>query len=206
MFESLFIIKLFCMKQILIIAACLVFITASAQPGETRKNKKSAEYRATVKTTDGDKDKGWLYKLEDTSISLLPMSRMKFRSAYLNSTEINQPVHRYPVSNIKTITTRKKNAALTGTLIGLGTGIAAGVVSGLMSDDETRVYDAGLIAITEHISAEEKMLGNSFLMGITGAITGYFIGKFARKKFKIGGKKENYYSQESELMKRLITK
>ena len=199
------------MKNLLLIPFSVLFIQGFGQTDSTAKTKKIVPYQAIIRTMGGDKAKGWLYKIDDNNIYLLPSKKIK--PAELNSTNFNMSAMNYDISQINTISTQKKNAGMKGALIGLGTGALTGVIIGFASGDDpvtpyTGSFADVFIAIGNAfaMTAEEKALANGIALGVTGAITGFVIGKLAKKKFIIGGKKEVYRDLQGDLMKRLIVK
>jgi len=102
-------------------------------------------------------------------------------------------------AQINTITLKKKNAGLKGTLIGFGIGAAIGAIVGLASgDDDPKQWFA--------YTAGEKAVGLGVMGGITGAVIGGIAGALAKKVFVIGGKKDLYRSSQAELNKLAMVK
>jgi len=202
------------MKNLLLIPFSILVIQGFGQTDSIAKTKKIVPYHAIIRTIDGGKTKGWLYKIDDNNIYLLPASsRKKLSAAQLKSTNLNMSAMNFDISQINTISTQKKNSGLKGALIGLGVGALTGVISGLASGDDpiapyTGTFADVFIALGNSfaMTAEEKAVADGIALGLTGAITGFVIGKLAKKKFIIGGKKEVYRDLQGDLMKRLIVK
>ena len=199
------------MKKLLLIPFSVLVIQGFGQTDSTVKSKKIVPYHATIRTMDGFKTKGWLYKIDDNNIYLLPSKKIK--PADLKSTDMNISAMTYDISRINTISTQKKNAGLKGALIGLGAGALTGVIVGFASGDDpltpyTGTFADVFIALGNSfaMTAEEKAIADGIALGLTGAITGFVIGKLAKKKLIIGGKKEVYKDLQGDLMKRLIVK
>ena len=187
-----------------------------SQTDSTASVKKSVPSIATIKTLDGKTVKGWFYKMNDENVYLLPVKRNKkyFRSSEFLSPDANAGGFNVQVSQINTIALQKKNAGLKGTLIGLGTGAIIGALTGFISGDDP-IQECGpndffcigaAINNALAMSAGEKAFAGAIGLGLTGALTGFILGKVAKKKFIIGGKKDTYRDIQGELMKRLIIK
>ena len=194
------------------------FFTVStfSQTDSTAPVKKTVPSIATIKTLDGKKVKGWFYKMNDENIYLLPVSRNKkyFRSSEFLAPDANAGGFNVQVSQINTIALQRKNAGLKGTLIGLGTGAIIGALTGFISGDDP-IQECGpndffcigaAINNAFAMTAGEKAFVGAIGLGLTGALTGFILGKVAKKKFIIGGKKDTYRDIQGELMKRLIIK
>ncbi len=194
------------------------FFTVStfSQTDSTAPVKKTVPSIATIKTLDGKKVKGWFYKMNDENIYLLPVkgNNKHFRSSEFLSPDISEGGFNVQVSQINTIALQKKNAGLKGTLIGLGTGAIIGALTGFISGDDP-IQECGpndffcigaAINNAFAMTAGEKAFVGAIGLGLTGALTGFILGKVAKKKFIIGGKKDTYRDIQGELMKRLIIK
>jgi hypothetical protein len=205
------------MKQKLI-TICIIFagISSFAQTDTTDSagDKKQVPSLAVIHTTDGKKIKGWFYKTDEDSIYLLPQVNKKALLLNLkNRTFINNGFAA-EVSQISSISLQKKNAGLKGTLIGFGAGVFIGVVGGFISGDDPIMpcspndfFCLGAALNNAFaLTAEEKALVGGIRLGLTGALTGFIIGKLVKKKFIIGGKKEVYRDLQAELTKRLLLK
>jgi hypothetical protein len=201
------------MKNLLLLTFSVLTIPVFGQTDTAAKAKKLVPHLAIIRTMDGSKTKGWLYKMDDNNIYLLPANRKKLSLSEFKSPDLNKSAMNFNISQINTISTQKKSAGLKGALIGLGAGTLIGVISGFASGDDpvtpyTGTFADPFIAIGNAfaMTAEEKAVANGIGLGLTGAITGFVIGKLAKKKFIIGGKKESYRDLQGELMKRLILK
>ena len=205
------------MKNYLLGFIAFIFMgSVFSQTDSTSSVKKSVPSIATIKTLDGKKVKGWFYKMNDENIYLLPVKRNKkyFRSSEFLSVDISEGGFNVQVSQINTIALQKKNAGLKGTLIGLGTGAIIGALTGFISGDDP-IQECGpndffcigaAINNALAMTAGEKAFVGAIGLGLTGALTGFILGKVAKKKFIIGGKKDTYRDIQGELMKRLIIK
>ncbi len=170
---------------------------------------------ATIKTLDGKTVKGWFYKMNDENVYLLPVKRNKkyFRSSEFLSPDANAGGFNVQVSQINIIALQKKNAGLKGALLGLGAGVITGAIIGFAEGDDpitpyTGTWGDIFIGLGNALAmtAGEKALMYGAMVGLTGSLTGFIIGKLAKKKFIIGGKKDTYRDMQGELMKRLIIK
>ena len=201
------------MKQILIYVLSVLALSTSAQI-ETHPPRKVSPRVATVHTLDGKKLKGIFFKMDDNNIYLLSTSTKKAQFKDYDPAAINTPALNINVSQINRISTQRKNAGLKGALIGLGVGAATGAIMGFADGDDPMEPYTGfpladiVIALSNsfRMTAEEKATVGALTGALTGAIAGFVIGKLAKKKFMIGGRKENYRDLQGELMKRLIVK
>jgi hypothetical protein len=205
------------MKNYLLIAAIFSFtIQGFSQTDSTAvSEKKLIASIATIQAMDGKKTKGWFYKMNDDSLSLLPVKKNKkyFRSSEFKSPDFNETSYNIPVTQINTIALQKRNAGTKGALIGLGVGILTGVITGLASgDDPVEAYQGDFGDIFRGINnafamtAGQKALAGAIVFGGLGSLTGFILGKVAKKKFIIGGQKNTYRDLQGDLMKRLIIK
>jgi hypothetical protein len=204
-------------KLLLVTLGLAIFFTSLAQDDpqpasqELRKVKKPS--RAYVKTAGKQKIKGWLYKCEDDQIILVGSLKD------LSVPPVEGAMMRIPIEQINQVSLRKKNSVLKGALIGFGAGVLTGVIIGFASGDDpvmqypdpyTDPFLLGTLAAAINnsfaMTAGEKALAGGAAMGLTGAITGIIIGSIAKKKFIIGGKKQNYRDLQSQLMMRLVQK
>jgi hypothetical protein len=196
---------------ILLLIGCTV--SSMGQTDTAAMQKRQVPSMAIIHTMDGKRIKGWFYRINDDSIYLLPTGKKMSRATFLN-TDIDKNNYAYSISGINRISLQKRNAALKGTLIGLGAGVVTGLVIGFASgDDPIQPYTGNpfedfFIALNNSfaMTAGEKAVAGGLTLGATGALTGFIIGKLAKKKFIIGGKKEAYRDLQSDLMKRLITR
>ena len=205
------------MKNYLLISTTLFFtFSAFSQTEPIKAEKKFIPSIATIKTADGKKTKGWFYKMNDETIYLLPAKKNNkyFRKSDFMAPDINSGSMPIQVSQINTIALMKKNAGLKGALIGLGIGAATGAIIGLASgDDEIMQCTSGdffcLGAALNNafaMTAGEKAAAGALGLGVLGSLSGFILGKVAKKKFIIGGQKDTYRDLQGELMKRLIIK
>jgi hypothetical protein len=206
------------MKQVflstILVAATL---TLSAQNDSATETKKHVANMATIHTTDGKTVKGWFYRQDDNQVILLPAKNKKFNLTGLANPNITDNTIHMNADQIQSISLRKKNSVLKGALIGLGIGVATGIIAGFASgSDPIQPYNSGqdpfsalgnvFIAFDNSfaMTAGEKAVGGAILLGSAGAIAGIIIGAVAKKKFIIGGKKKVYHDLQGDLMRRLI--
>lgn len=205
------------MKQTILLAGFILLCSCLFSQDSTSKPRKIVPSSATLRTLDGQVTKGWLYNMNDSQVVLLKASPRQLRQLQTSPGEMNEYGASFPVSQIQSISTRKKNSTVKGMLIGLGIGVVTGVVWGLAEGDDPimqynpSTYDPfgiGAIGVALNnafaMTAGEKALTYGAGMGLTGAITGAVIGAIAKKKFTIGGRKEKYRDLQGDLMKRLI--
>lgn len=166
-----------------------------------KKNKKS--YVVVVTPTTGKSSKGILTGIDENRIEFTGSRSL----AYAKIT--------YAPEHIQTVTVRRKGSVGRGILIGAAVGLFVGAIGGFAEgDDKEPVYDPygdplGLGYIVEsmfYMTAEDKALAYGLTGGLTGAIIGGVVGAVAKKKFTIGGRKENYVDMQDQLMKKLIVK
>ena len=77
-----------------------------------------------------------------------------------------------------------------GSLIGVGSGVAAGLIEG---DDPENYFFS--------FSAGDKALAYGILLGVTGALLGLLLGAVVRKKFTISGSKEKFDQMRYNLLR-----
>lgn len=191
----------------------IAFSVFAQTDSTTPEQKKQIPNLATIQTTNGNKLKGWFYKMDDNKIYLLPSSRKSLKPSVLGNVDLKNGLIPIDVSEIKTIGLQKKGSATKGALLGLGIGTLTGVIIGFAEGDDpvtpyTGTFADVFIAIGNAftMTAEEKAVANGIALGATGALTGFLIGKLAKKKFIIGGNKQTYRDLSGELTKRLILK
>lgn len=203
------------MKKFLFIVTLLFAIQSGfAQDDSADTAKKQKIYLAIIKKTDGSKVKGWFYKMDDSTIYLLPTVAKKWRPAVYKDPDLNNKAYSVSVSGINSIAFQKKNAAAHGALIGFGIGAVTGVAAGLISgDDPVSDYTGNpladiFIAVGNSfaMTAGEKALAYGVGFAGMGALTGFIIGKIAKKKFVISGNMQVYHDLRSEFLKRVIIK
>jgi len=101
------------MKKLLLIPFSILVVQGFGQTDSIAKTKKIVPYHAIIRTIDGGKTKGWLYKIDDNNIYLLPSSsHKKLSAAELKSTNLNMSAMNFDISQINTISTQKKNSGL----------------------------------------------------------------------------------------------
>ena len=87
------------MKNLLLIAFSALAISSFGQTDSASKTKKIVPYHAIIRTMDGGKTKGWLYKIDDNNIYLLPgSSHKKLSPADLKSTKLNMSAMNFDIS------------------------------------------------------------------------------------------------------------
>ena len=204
------------MKNYLLGFIAFIFMgSVFSQTDSTSSVKKSTPSIATIKTLDGKTVKGWFYKMNDENIYLLPVKRNKkyFRSSEFLSPDLSEGGFNIQVSQINTIALQKKNAGLKGALLGLGAGVITGAIIGFAEGDDpitpyTGTWGDVFIGLGNAfaMTAGEKAAAGALGLGVMGGITGFILGKVAKKKFIIGGQKDTYHDMQGDLMKRLIIK
>jgi hypothetical protein len=202
-------------NYLLIVTTCFFLTSAFSQTSKEKTGKKFVPSIATVQTINGTKTKGWFYKMNDESLYLLPVkqNRKYLQTSEFTGTDINSGSIAIQASQVKSIALMKRNAGLKGALIGLGVGVATGAIIGFVSGDDPVTPYTGTVADlfigignAFAMTAGEKAAAGALGLGVMGGITGFILGKVAKKKFIIGGQKDTYRDMQGELMKRLIIK
>ena len=186
-------------KLFLLFAGMLALMTIQAQPDA----KKQKQFIASIKGMDNTIIKGRLVAVNDSQVILKSYSG-------------NQ---RVPVENITTLTLKRKNSVLKGTLIGFGIGAVTGIIIGLASGNdpimpypdpyEDPLFVGTMVAGINNafaMTAGQKAVAGGLALGTTGAIVGAIVGAVAKKKFIIGNKKERFHDLQGELMMKLVKK
>lgn len=169
-------------------------------------------YQTKIKMMDGSTEMGWLANINESELIIYPASKQEMKGWRKPDFKLKKSFS-VPAEHINIITMQKKNAKLKGTLIGLGIGVLTGVISGFASGNDP-VYTAPVndpftgffVALNNAfaMTAGEKALSAALVFGTGGALAGFLISSVVKKKFIIGGKKENFRDLETHLMQRLI--
>jgi hypothetical protein len=213
--KSLLTFKLLIMKEHLLplIFLSMVF-SASAQTDTVEPAKLKKPSIATISTMDGKKIKGWFYKTDSDNIFLLSTKIKAQKPLNNKSPALENGSNKIDVIQINTIVLKKKNAGLKGALIGLAAGVVVGAIIGFASgDDPVKPYTGDAysdvfidLGNAFALTATEKAAGLSVVGGMTGALIGGITGALLKKKFIIGGKKDNYKNAQAELNKMAMVK
>jgi len=186
-------------------------VISIAQNGSTTPGKKQQPNIAYINSMDGEKVKGWFFKMDDEHIYLLPASRKTFSWTEFKKPDLNNKSFQMDVSAVNTIKLQKKNASIKGALLGLGIGAVTGALIGFVSGDDPVTPYTGTAAdifislgSAFTMTAGQKALWGGVAFGLTGAGIGALIGVLKKKLFVIGGKKETYRDLQGELMKRIM--
>lgn len=216
------------MKQVFFLTGFLVLaIMSFAQNNSASEMKKHAPNLATILTTEGKTLKGWIYRLDDNKIVLLPGKDKNFRLTSLAKT--NDQSINIDAEQIQSISIRKKGSELKGPLIGLVVGSTIGALIGFSKGDthgDSYSYydyssgfyfggvggvpsnpDSRLVFVDDRnkviTSAGLKAQIYGFSLGLIGALVGTLISSIPQK-FIIGGDKKVYHDLQGDLMKKLI--
>jgi hypothetical protein len=188
------------MKQNLLLLAFLTMVlSAIAQPDTITPAKQPKPSVAIINTMEGKKIKGWLYKTDTGNVYLLPAGKKALQSLNYKLPGQDQVMYNIDALQINTIALKKKNAALKGTLIGLGAGIVVGAIAGFASGDDPQEEWFAL-------TAGEKAFGLGIIGGFTGALIGVIAGVLSKTVFIIGGKRDTYRNAQAALNKRALVK
>lgn len=198
-------------KLTAIVFVSLAFNCLQAQEDSVISPKKKVPNVATLKMLNGTVKKGWFYQMSDSGIALLEMKGQYKKTVNIINADKNAPTHNINIEQIKYLTLQKKNSAMKGLLIGLGSGIVTGAVLGFASGDDyvapyTNSFGDIFIAIGNAfaMTAGEKALFGAIGLGTLGAITGVVIGTITKRKFIINGNKKRIRELDGELRKRLL--
>lgn len=203
------------MKQNLLLLLLLTTVfSVAAQTDTIAPAKTKAPSYATIYTMEGKKIKGWFYKMDNNNLFLLPSHRKAKQLIANTAMAPDNGSYFIDAAQINTIALKKKNAGLKGALIGLGAGAAIGIIAGFASGDDPVTPPTGYILNDIVISlgnvfamtAGEKAAAMGIAGGLTGAIIGGITGALLKKKFIIGGNKDNYHNSQAELNKRAMVK
>ena len=201
------------MKKNLTISLFLIFtINLNAQTETDEPSKSSSPSMATINTMNGSINKGWLYNMDSNHIYLLPAERTSLNPLYLKNPNINAKYSAINMDDINSIALQRKNAGAKGALYGFLTGAVIGVIVGFAEGDDKVLNQTNdpfnniFVEINNAfaLTASEKALYYGLGIGGIGALSGFIIGKIVKKKFIIGGKKENLKNYQSEIRQRLM--
>jgi hypothetical protein len=188
------------MKQNLLLLTFLsMLLSATAQTDTITSDKQPKPSIAIINTMEGKKIKGWLYKTDTGNVYLLPAGKKALQLLNYKSVKDDRLIYNIDALQINTIALKKKNAALKGTLIGLGAGIIVGAIAGFASGDDPQEEWFAL-------TAGEKAFGLGIIGGAAGALIGVIAGVLSKTVFIIGGKKDAYRNAQAELNKRALVK
>jgi hypothetical protein len=159
-----------------------------AQEDSTRLKKIS--FRISVTDFDNQKTKGWLSKINDSSVQISSLPK------HFGDTRItNATLKEIGYSQVSAIKLKRNNGAGRGAIIGAVCGFIIGAAAGFIAGDDPHVpasQDYFGIGEAFRMTATEKAI----ILGISGAAVmsgaGALIGTFAKKTFIIGGKKEKF--------------
>lgn len=191
--------------------AILAFICTKAQT-DTLSTKKTKEYFVTLETIEGKKNIGLLQRIDKNMFILSQNQIPKSKSQNKIQNQTPQSFS-FSIDQIQSVTIKRKNSALRGTLIGAGIGFLTGVIVGLASgSDPVQNYPApaddpyGLGTLFVGINnafamtAGQKALVLGGIGTSIGAGIGAIIGAVVKKKFIIGGQKEKYNDMQINVL------
>ena len=145
-------------------------------------------FKISVSDSGLNMRKGYLSNITDTTIKL---SHWPVRFG-VNPT-IQEPLKEVGYSQIKEMTLKRNHGAgrgaWKGAVIGFLTGVAAGFIEG---DDPEESWFA--------LSAFDKAIIYGGLGATAGTGIGALVGAFAKKKFIIGGRKENFDAMKANVL------
>ncbi|TAL43502.1 MAG: hypothetical protein EPN92_10115 [Chitinophagaceae bacterium] len=204
------------MKLLLILMAVISAQLLNAQTDSNAGKKKLKKYNARIETLTGEKLKGEVSSIDTNGIHLVTVLKKNNNNNGIVSNSCSGFIS---YSQLQKVSFKRKNTVLRSSLIGLGIGAATGVIIGFASgndrvqpyytiDQDPLLIGNFFVAMNNAfaMTAGEKALAGGVGLGAMGAIAGAVFGAVAKKKFIIGGKKENYRNLQEELMKRLVVK
>jgi hypothetical protein len=181
------------MKFIFFITLFTIFYSSSIAQDTIRLRSnpiKSRTYEAKVTGENGVLYDHYLVAIQDSSILVSPMA-IPF-NMYTGATG---SLKYLPVSDIETISLRRKGSAgrgaLTGGLIGVGLGIIVGLASG---DDKPGWFS---------MTAGDKAFALGMMFGGSGSLIGLVGGAIAHKKFYIGRSRDKLQQMNMTLLERI---
>lgn len=203
------------MRKITVFILTFSFYGAFAQT-DSLKEKKPKHFIAAVSTVAGEKDKGLIYELQDSSITLKTMHGIK--SNFISRKKRSEYVfNSYARENIEAITIKRSNAKTRGLVIGAGVGLALGIIMGLADGDDP-VYEApaddflgiGTFAVELNnafaLTAGQKALILGTAGASAGSLVGLLVGALAKKKFIINGDRQKFEAMKLSVLERTYSK
>jgi len=194
------------MKMLLLLILTGIHISTFSQVG-ARPGKKL--YKISVSLYHGGKSSGFIADVEDTAVHIVPSAASIRYNSYSD-----RDVEKVNYSDISKIVVRRKGSTgrgmLYGALIGLGTGVVAGLISG--SDPVTTQGNPDLYGFDVAMNNAFRMTAGekAVLLGLggslNGALIGGIIGGLARKTFIIGGKKEKFKEMQLNVLDKVYGK
>jgi hypothetical protein len=205
-------IKINKMKKLFVLVLTYSFYGAFAQTDSVLKEKKPKQFVASINTSTGKVDRGLIYQLDDSAITIktLPGLKTNFSS---KTKRDKYSLNRYAQENIESISIKRNNAKKRGALIGAGVGLVAGVVMGFASGDDP-IYAPpaedffGIGALFTELNnafamtAGEKALAYGSIGALGGSIAGLIIGAIAKKRFIINGNKQKFEAMKLSVLER----
>ena len=167
------------MKAIWILLFCFTISIDTYAQDITQKVKL---HKTKVRLLNGERIKGSLYSITDTALVLV---NLRSKSEVFN---FNQEMSSIPIKHIERINMWRKGKAGKSTLIGLGSGIAIGVVVGLSED----------LDMTDH-TGSVILFGTFF--GTCGTLIGSIVGSIPNVSLVIHGDLKKYQSYKDKLEK-----
>jgi len=191
------------MKKIASILAGLVIVLSSNGQTDSGSVVKQKNFIVSVRTVDNSLIKGRFHSMNDSQFILKTFNGERS----------------IPSENLSSITLKRKNSVLRGTLFGLGIGAVTGIIIGLASGDDPVMsypdassdpYGIGTFFTSLNnafaMTAGEKAVAAGVGLGATGAVVGAIIGAVAKKKFIIHGRREKFHDLQSAIMMKLVKK
>lgn len=204
------------MRKLTVLILTCSFYGAFAQTDSVSKEKKPKQFVVSINTTSGKIDRGLIYLLNDSAITIktLPGLKTNFSS---KKKKDKFSLNRYAQENIESISIKRNNAKKRGALIGVGAGLVAGVVMGFASGDDP-IYappaedflgiGAALTAISNSfaMTAEEKALFGGITGAVGGGVVGFLVGALVKKKFIINGNRQKFEAMKLSILERTYGK
>lgn len=163
-------------------------------------------YKVSIITSDSKKSTGYLANLSDSNL-YLSLSPLHF-----STVNVNDHLTTYSYKHLEKLEIKRKGSALRGAWQGALIGLAAGVITGLVSgDDPVSTYDnpndplgtaLNIYANAFKMTAGEKALGGGILGAGTGGLIGALVGSLVKKKFIIGRNKQKFHSMRQNILEK----
>ncbi len=169
-------------------------------------------YKTSITGMDGKKSAGYLANLSD---SILYLSDFPL---HVGTVKIDDHLFGYPYNHLEKIEIKRKGAVGRAAWKGALIGLAAGVITGLVSGDDpvAPVYNnpndpfgnaigngLNVLYNSFRMTAGEKAVAGGVVGAGTGALIGALVGSLAKKKFIIGGNRQKFHSMSKSILEKL---
>jgi hypothetical protein len=201
-------------KSIILLGFCLlgigtqISVIAQKMYTDDSIELKKRIYRVSIIPSDSKKSTGYLANLSDSNLYLSPSP------LHFSSVNINDGLSAYSYNYLEKLEIKRKGSALRGAWQGALIGLATGVIAGLVSGDDpiAPTYHnpndpLGNIFISVYNAfswtAGEKAVAGGILGAGTGGLIGALVGSIVKKKFIIGRNKQKFNSMRQNILEKL---